>query len=256
MSSRDDQPMPSTGNTVSGGGSADTRELVTTDANTAHGYATSVAAKVTFNDAVAQGTTTGSADVPPLSDPQPATYTLTGIITDQTTADGVSRTRVDVLNGVNAGRATTTDVSGAYTLSGLVADTFRMRASADGFDSGEQNVTVPSVTRADMSLRRTEKTSPAAPCAYSALPTAILGAPFTGAQSSFTLTRTIGTCGWQAKTDVSWLTLTNPAGNGDARVAFTLGANPSFSSRTAIVTVEWTGGQTQVTIVQGTPPDK
>ena len=84
MSARHDQPIPATGNMVSASGTAATRELITSDVNPAHAYATSVAAKITFTDTTAgQAATAGSADVPPPSDPQPVTYTLTGVITDQ-----------------------------------------------------------------------------------------------------------------------------------------------------------------------------
>src|SRR2546430_705900 len=83
-----------------------------------------------------------AADVPPLSDPVAILYSLTGVIVDQATGMGIAGARVDALNGINAGKAATTDQSGAYSLAGLTADGFRMRASASGFDPGEQNVTV------------------------------------------------------------------------------------------------------------------
>jgi hypothetical protein len=90
-----------------------------------------------------------------------------------------------------------------------------MRASATGYDAGEQNVTVPDTTRADLTLR-----SSTGPCAYSVAPTGILDVSQAGSQFSLTITRTSGTCGWQATTDVSWITLGALSGSGNATLVF------------------------------------
>jgi hypothetical protein len=69
-------------------GPFDTRELATVDSDASHPYATRVQATVTFTDATAwTGTTSGAADVPPMSGAQPQTYTLTGVITDADTCN-------------------------------------------------------------------------------------------------------------------------------------------------------------------------
>jgi len=251
---RHDQPLAS-GTAVAARGTATTRELVTTDANAAHASATSVTARVSFSDATdAPSSATASTDVPPPSDAAAALFTLTGRITEQSNGAGIAGARVEALNGVNAGKATTTDATGAYALTNLSEDGFRMRASANGFDAGEQNVTVPVISRADMQLRRIA-TAPTGPCAYTATPTAILGVPFTGGQGAITIAQTIGTCGWQATSSATWLTLSPSAGSGGATLAFTAAPNPSFNSRTATVTIAFSGGSAQVTVIQGTPPD-
>jgi hypothetical protein len=253
---RQDQPMPATGNMVAANGIADTRELVTIDANAAHPFATSVAARIMFTDSTSSQTAPAvSANVPPPADPTPITSSLTGVITDQATGSGIAGARVEALTGANAGNATTTDQSGGYTLSGLVAETFRMRASASGFDSGEQNVTVPNVTRADMALRRPPPPPPPVPCVYTVLPTDVLGAPYTGVTASLALTRTSGTCGWQATSDSFWMTLPNPAGTGSGALVYTLAPNGNFNARIGFITIQWDGGQTRVRVLQGTPPD-
>jgi len=87
--------------------------------------------------------------------PQPQTFTLTGVITDGSTRGGIESARLEVLSGSNAGKIASTDSTGTYTMRDLVADSFRMRASADGFDSGEQGVTIPANPRADFTLQRT-----------------------------------------------------------------------------------------------------
>jgi hypothetical protein len=52
-----------------------------------------------------------------------------------------SGARVEALNGANAGKAVTTEASGAYA-HGLVANVPDARLGA-GYDTGEQNVTIP-----------------------------------------------------------------------------------------------------------------
>jgi hypothetical protein len=87
--------------------------------------------------------------------PEPQTFTLTGVITDGSTRGGIARARLEVLGGLNAGKVASTDGTGTYTIRDLVADTFRMRASADGYDAGEQGITIPANPRADFTLQRT-----------------------------------------------------------------------------------------------------
>ena len=244
-SGRYDQVMP-TGNTFPANGTADTREFVTADANAAHAFAQSVRAAVTYTDTAATaGNATSSASIPPLPGLPPVTFTLTGVITDAATGAGIPAARVEALNGANAGRAATADGSGAYVLSGLTAETFRMRASATGFDSGEQNITIPDNTRADMALRQT-----GGPCVYTTSPTGTFDVLPGGTQSSLAINRTSGACGWTASTNVSWIILDSGSGNGSATLGFTVRLNPTFEGRIGTITVVWSGGQTQLTVRQ------
>jgi len=247
VSARYDQPIPATGNMCPANGTADTREFVTTDANAAHAFAQSVQAAVTYTDATATaGTATGSANIPPLPAPPPATYTITGFISDAATGGGIQGARVEALNGANAGKAATTNGSGVYTLAGLTAETFRMRASAEGYGSGEQNVTVPDVPRADFTL---QPSSPG-PCAYTVSPTGIFGVPQRATQSSLAVSRTSGTCGWTATTTVSWISLESASGSGSATVGFTVSENFAFEQRIGAVIVEWSGGRSTLQVYQ------
>jgi hypothetical protein len=246
VSARFDQAIPAAANVCAANGTADTREFVTTDANAAHAFAQSVRATVTYSDAAATaGTATGSANIPPLPAPPPTTFTLTGAITDTTTGAGIQGARVEALNGANAGKAVTTEASGAYTLTGLTADTFRMRASAPGYDTGEQNVTIPDVSRADMALRQT-----GGPCVYTVSLTGTLDVIQAGTQSSLTISRPSGTCGWTATSDVSWIVLDNSSGNGNATVGFTVRPNTTFVGRIGTITIDWGAGRSQLTVRQ------
>jgi hypothetical protein len=242
------QIIPATANVIAAGSTADTRELITQDTNEAHAYATSVTAKVSYTDATSTpATSTGSADVPPLPEPPtPATHTLIGTITDQATRAGIAGARVEALNGVNAGRFTTTDRSGAYTLSDLLADTFRMRAAAAGYDPREQNVTVPDIPRADFELRR----SGSGACAYSISPSGSVNVGFTAGRVSLAITRTSGSCGWQATTNVGWLTLSSTSGAGNATVTANYASNTTFVGRLGVITVSWNGGSAQLQVGQ------
>jgi len=246
VAARYDQPIPATANVCPANGTADTREFVTTDANAAHAFAQTVRAAVTYTDAAATaGTATSSASIPPLPGLPPTTFTLSGSITDTSTGAGIQGARVEALNGANAGKSITTDASGAYALSGLTAETFRMRASAPGYDTGEQNVTIPDVSRADMALRQT-----GGPCVYTVSLTGTLDVNQAGTQSSLTISRPSGTCGWTATSDASWIVLDSSSGNGNATLGFTVRPNTTFVGRIGTITIDWGAGRSQLAIRQ------
>ena len=245
-SSRFDQPL-ATGSTIPPNGTADTKELVTVD-DSGNPYASTVQAVVTFSDGASfTGTASGPADVPPLpGPPPPQTYTLTGVITDVTTHATIEGARLDVLTGSNTGKSAMTDAFGTYILHDLVADSFRLRASAPGYDSGEQGVTVPTVPRADFELRRTASQA----CTYTIAPSGSLTVSFTAGQFAVTITRTGGTCDWHASTDVNWLTPAASSGSASATLLVSYLSNTSFVGRTGSVMISWSGGNAQLSIGQ------
>jgi hypothetical protein len=155
MSSHHDDPIPAAANVCPASGAVDTKELMTVDADARHPYATAMQARITYTDATAiDRVTDASSAVPPLTEPPPPqTYSLAGVVSDDT-GRGIASARVEVLNGANAGIVSTTDVAGLYAMARLLPDSFRLRASADGYDSGEQDVTVPANSHADFTLRR------------------------------------------------------------------------------------------------------
>jgi Carboxypeptidase regulatory-like domain/Putative binding domain, N-terminal len=247
MTSRHDQLIPATANVCPAHGTIDTRELVTTDSSASHPLATTVQARVIYTDATGAQSTAGlSADVPPLGASQPATHTLGGVVTDEVTHGGIEGARVDVLDGVNAGAATTTDSSGAYTLGGLAAGTLRVRASAHGFDAREYDVSVPDQQRVDFELRRNIPES----CAYAVAPSGSVAVSFVGGQFNLNITRTSGVCGWQASTDADWIEPRNASGGGTTTLVVSYRSNAAFVGRAGTVTVEWTGGRAQIVVRQ------
>jgi hypothetical protein len=165
-SSHYDHPISDTSAVLPANGSVGTKALLAEDPDASHPYATTIQVKVAFTaDGGFASSVAGSTDVPPITAPTaPQTFSLAGVITDAATRAGIAGARLEVLNGQNSGRVVTADGAGAYMFQGLVAETFRLRASADAHDSGEQNVTVPSVPRADFELRPLVATPPRDAC--------------------------------------------------------------------------------------------
>jgi len=252
-SSHYDKPISDNSNVVPASGSIATKELMTVDADRSHSAATTVRAQVTFTDGSSfVGTATGTAEVPaPSGRPGPELFTLTGVIMDAATRAGIGGARVEALNGANAGKSTTTNASGAYVFGGLVAETFRMRASAAGYDVGEQNVTVPENPRADFELRRPVAT----PCNYTVARNTSSTVSWEGGQFSATITRTSGTCSWQASTADAWITFPRGASGSDSGTLTYAIAPNGLNTRSGTIVVAWSGGSGQVGVTQGPHPD-
>lgn len=249
-SSHTDRPISDTTNICPANGTVDTREITTVQNNISDPYATAVQARVTFTDGASYTSSTGgSATVPPQSGPPPPqSYTLTGVITDASTHARIVGARLDVLTGINAGKTALTDGTGTYAFAGLLPDTFRLRASADGYATGEQGVTVPANPQADFELRAISSA-----CAYAVDPTGSQTIGMDGGQLNVSVARTSGTCGWQASTDANWLTLSPSSGSGTATLTISFGPNVTRAIRTGTVTIQWSGGGTQLVLTQ--PPE-
>jgi hypothetical protein len=245
-SSHHDQPISATANVCPANGTVDTRELMTIDADASHPFATTVRATVSFTDATSLvGTATGTADVPPLSGPPPPqTFALTGLITDDSTPRrGIAGARLEVLNGLNAGTIALTDDTGIYVMSGLFADTFRLRASVKDYRWGEQNVTVPANPRADFTLSRS--------CWYTLSPSsATVSARF--GSGTFTATASTPTdCSSTALTSDKWITLDGPtSGSSPGVVNYSFPSNRSAEMRVGTITADWSGGSANFTLTQ------
>jgi len=246
MSSHHDDPIPATANVCPASGAVDTKELMTVDTDARHPYATAMQARITYTDATAMDRVTeASSAVPPLTEPPPPqTYSLAGVVSDDT-GRGIADVRVEVLNGANAGVVSTTDVAGLYAMARLLPDSFRLRASADGYDSGEQGVTVPANSHADFTLRRRVDS-----CVYTIAPAGPVDAPQPGGQFNVAITRTSGSCGWQAAADVGWISLARVNGNGSDTLVYTVAPNTNFTGRIGIITIAWAGGSATLTVRQ------
>ena len=168
---------------------------------------------------------------------------MTGTITDGGTHAGIEGARLDVLNGNNAGKSASTDRTGTYVLRDLKAETFRLRASANGYDAGEQNVTVPTNPRADFTLLRT--------CAYTLVPSSATVPAHSYGGYTFTVTGGNGSgCSWTASTADTWIELLeSTAGTGSGIVTYEVPGNDrSLASRTGRITVAWPGSRTDFSV--------
>src|SRR5207249_10640253 len=68
--------------------------------------------------------------------------TLKGTVTDAANGQPIADTRVEILDGVNAGRLSTTGADGLYLLPDLHNGTFVLRASRTGYDSLDTRVSL------------------------------------------------------------------------------------------------------------------
>jgi len=72
----------------------------------------------------------------------------------------------------------------------------------------------------------------------------------TGGRYPLTITRTTGTCGWEAGASADWIFLSSNSGSGTDAPTFFLRGNPDVTTRTASITIAWSGGSATVTISQ------
>jgi len=251
-----DRPISDAANVVAANATVDSREITTTDDDLTHGVANKVVARITFADGAAStSSATASADI---ATPAAAHFTLSGTVSDDGSARAIAGGTVQILNGSDAGKSTTTDGGGAYSLSGLTGGSFTVRASAAGYTAREESVTLARDATLDLRLRPTPSAPPPPPppaaCSYTVSPSES-GSDYKGATLTATITRTAGTCAWQASSDVSWMTVASASGSGNATLSYTIAPNPTFNSRFGNITVSWTGGSAQIRITQGHTPD-
>jgi hypothetical protein len=76
----------------------------------------------------------------PSPTPTATTFSLSGTVTDSTTGSGISNATVTVVDGVNAGKSTTTGSSGSYSFAGLQPGGFTVTISASNYASQSKGV--------------------------------------------------------------------------------------------------------------------
>jgi len=253
-----ERPISDTSNVCPANGTVDTRELMTTDDNAANPAATSVTAAVTFTDGASlTSRATSTHDVP--APAPPAAVTVSGLVTDSATARGVAGASVQVMDGANVGKAVSTDGGGGYALAGLSIGTFTIRASANGYDPVQQSVAASKDTRVDLRMQPTANTPPpppppppSGPCAYSISPSSS-NVEWKGGAFTLAITRTSGSCGWQATSDAGWITLPGgSSGDGSASLGYVVTANVFGSGGTRFggITISWSGGSARLAVQQ------
>ena len=261
VTSHADKPISDAANVCAANSTVDSRELMTMDDNPSHPAATSVVAKVTFTDGASMtSTATGSAEVPV---PSPApTFTLSGLVSEDAGSKAVAGVAIQIVNGSNAGKSTSTDGNGNYSLAGLSGGSFTVRASANSYDTTEQAVTVAGNTKLDLKLHPTQSPSPtppappppSGPCSYTLSPSST-STDFKGGGFSATISNTAGNCAWEASSDVSWITFPGAkSGTGNATLSYNVlvnGGVVASNTRFGTITITWTGGSAQLRVQQG-----
>jgi hypothetical protein len=87
--------------------------------------------------------------------PGDATFTLTGRITESAPAKpgGIDGASVTIADGVNAGRSTTTDLTGYYTLASLKPSSFTLAVSATGYVTASEKIDLAFDRTTNLELR-------------------------------------------------------------------------------------------------------
>jgi hypothetical protein len=253
-----DKPISDSVNVCAANSTVDSRELMTMDDNPSHPPATSVVAKVTFTDGGSMtSTATASADVPAPASP-PATFTLSGLVSDDIGSKALSGVAIQIVNGSNAGKSTSTDGNGNYSLAGLAGGSFTVRASVNSYDTTEQAVTVAGNTKLDLRLHPVQgpppPPPPSGPCSYTLSPSST-STDFKGGGFSAAISNTAGNCSWEASSDVSWITFPGAkSGTGNATLSYIVlvnGGVVASNTRFGTVTITWAGGSAQLRVQQG-----
>ncbi len=253
VTSHQEHPISDGSNICPANGTISSRELMTADSDLSHSYATSVKVAVTFTDPLSHtGTATATADVPPPATPPPEpTFTLAGVVSDESTGRAIRGASVSVVDGANAGRESSTDGNGYYSIPDLSRGGFTVRAIADRYESRDTGITFEADTRLDLKLRPINNPPPPA-CVYSISPTA-QSVQESGGSFTATITRTSGSCTWQARSDSSWISFpaaTSGSGSGTLRYVVERWAPVGPAPRTGIIVVEWSSGSVRLTITQ------
>ena len=187
------------------------------------------------------GSNSGTPTTPASSTPT-TIFTLSGQVADGVTGTGISGATVSIADGPNAGKSSTTDASGNYTLTGLQQSGFTVNVSASNYVPQSKSVTL--TFSQTLSFQLTRQTSPPQPpptplpsCTYTlSVGSTIDGYP-NGGSFSVTVTASNG-CTWTAVSTVSWIHVpTSAAGNGSGTFTFTVDPNNSSSARIGTLTI-------------------
>lgn len=88
------------------------------------------------------------AGVPPIVN----AYALSGHVTSEATGSSISGASVSVVDGPNAGRTTTTDSNGNYTMPNLMSSSFTLSVSALAYIAATRPVSLSANATADVAL--------------------------------------------------------------------------------------------------------
>ena len=235
---------------------------MTMDEDPSHPHATSVVAKVNYTyGASLTRSADGSAPVPLSSAP---TFTLSGIVTEENTnGRAVASGTVQVVDGPNAGKELVNrrrrrlhpDESGGRQFLDPRERKRLQRDRARG--DGRARHQARCETAADSGVTGTwASTATGRLLWYTITPTTTGTVGYQGGNFTASISRTVGSCAWQAGSDVNWITFPSGAsGNGSATLAYTVAMSGSLNSRSGNITISWAGGSARIQVQQGNYPD-
>jgi hypothetical protein len=85
----------------------------------------------------------------------PPKYTLSGTVSDAVTGQHLGNVTVTIVDGPDAGRSTTTDGNGRYTITTVTAGSFNLKFSVAAYDTKTLPVTLSADTSVDTSISPT-----------------------------------------------------------------------------------------------------
>jgi hypothetical protein len=90
----------------------------------------------------------------------PAKYAISGLLTDGTSGGILPGINIQLLDGQNAGQSTMTDSTGRYAISGVLAGTMTLSASATSYQTATRSITVSGDTTVNIVLPRASTPTP------------------------------------------------------------------------------------------------
>jgi carboxypeptidase family protein/uncharacterized protein DUF3761 len=142
---------------LAAGASLDSKRLTVTDSREGRRLATRVSARIPYvDDTQISSATTATANIaqPPAPPPQSA-FTIAGVVSDDDEETPIAGATVTVVDGANAGRSSTTDGNGYYSIPALRTGSFTIRATKGGYNAADRGLTLSADTRLDLRMRST-----------------------------------------------------------------------------------------------------
>jgi len=150
-----DSPMSGDNNQLPANGTLTSKNLVSTDDDPTHPYATSVGTTVRYTDPRGVAATTSVNGnipaLPPAPAPPPTAFNICGAVKEDTGSTPVPGATVVVKDTSNS---TTSDSIGAYCVASLKSGKITLRATKAGYDIAETDVNVTGNMTADLAMHR------------------------------------------------------------------------------------------------------
>lgn len=144
------------------GASLSAKNLTITDSRDGRRLATRLNARILFVDdtQISSAVTTGVDVAQPAAPPPQSTFTIAGVVSDDDEETPIAGATVTVVDGANAGRSSTTDGNGYYSIPALRTGSFTIRATKGGYNPADRGLMLSADTRVDLRMRSTAPPPP------------------------------------------------------------------------------------------------